>query len=130
MRQFKRGRPALLGTAIGLVTLAACGETTVNTPLPPARVEAVASTAPTGSAGAILPDPVEVRVFGSDDQPLPGVTVAFTVDKGGTVTPASAVTDANGIASTQWKLGNVAGPNVLTSTSGGVSSTITVNATA
>ena len=130
MRQFKRGRPSLLGTAIALATLAACGETTVNTPLPPARVEAVASTAPSGSAGALLPDPVQVQVFGSDNQPLPGVTVAFTVDKGGTVTPASAVTDANGIAATQWKLGNVSGPNVLTSTSGGVSTTITATATA
>ncbi len=128
-RTFNRGRLALLGTAIGFTSLAACGETTVNTPLPPARVEAVAA-APTGAAGTVLPDPVEVRVIGSDNQPLPGVTVAFAADNGGTVNPASAVTDVNGIAATQWKLGNAAGPNVLTSTAGGVSTTITATATA
>jgi adhesin/invasin len=130
MRKFNRGRLALLGPAIGFATLAGCGETTVNTPLPPARVEAVATTAPSGAAGTVLPNPVEVRVLGSDNQPLAGVTVAFAVDKGGTVTPASAVSDVNGIAATQWKLGNTAGPNVLTSTAGGVSTTITATATA
>jgi adhesin/invasin len=130
MRDSNRGRLAFLGTAIAFASLAGCGETTVNTPLPPARVEAVATTAPSGTAGTVLPSPVEVRVIGSDNQPIPGVTVAFSVDKGGTVTPASAVTDINGIAATQWKLGNTAGPNVLTSTAGGVSTTITATATA
>lgn len=130
MRELDRARLARLGAAIGFVSLAGCGETTVNTPLPAARVEAVATTAPGGSAGAVLADPIEVRVIGSDDQPLPGVAVTFAADNGGTVTPASAVTNEDGVASTQWKLGNTAGPNVLTSTAGGVSTTITAAATA
>ena len=129
-REFNRGSRALLATAIGIATLAACGETTVSTPLAAATIEAVASTAPSGPAGGLLPDPVEVRVLGTDNQPLPGVTVTFAANNGGTVTPASAVTDGDGIASTRWKLGNTAGPNVLTSTVGSVTGTITATATA
>jgi adhesin/invasin len=94
-------------------------------------VEAVASVAPRGAAGTVLPAPIEVRVIGSDDQPLPGATVTFSAANGGTVDPATATTDGNGIARTQWKLGQTAGPNVLTASAGsGVSTTITATASA
>ena len=129
-RELHRGLQAIIAASIGVVALAACGETTVNAPLSASRIEAVASAAPSGPAGALLPELVGVRVFGSDNQPLPGVTVTFAADNGGTVTPASVVTNGDGIAATRWKLGNTAGPNVLTSTAGSTSGTITATATA
>lgn len=121
---------ALLGAALGLTGVAACGETTVNAPLPAARVEAVASTAPRGRAGQVLPAPVEVRVIGTDDQPLPGATVNFSAASGGSVSPAATTTDGSGLARTQWTLGQTAGPNVLTASAGSVSTTITATVTA
>jgi adhesin/invasin len=125
-----RGRLALLGAAIGVASFAGCGETTVSAPLPAARVEAVEGAALSGPAGLPLPDPIEVRVFGSDDQPLPGATVTFSAANGGSVNPATATTDGNGIARTRWTLGQTAGPNVLTATAAsGVSITITATAT-
>jgi len=122
---------ALLGAAIGFASFAGCGETTVNALLPAARVEAVEGAALRGPAGLVLPDPIEVRLFGSDDQPLPGATVTFSAANGGSVNPATATTDGNGIARTRWTLGQTAGPNVLTATAAsGVSLTITATATA
>jgi len=122
---------AFLGAASALAIFAGCGETTVNAPLPAARVEAVEGAALRGPAGLVLPDPIEVRVFGSDDQPLPGATVTFSAANGGSVNPATTTTDGNGIARTRWTLGQTVGPNVLTATAAsGVSLTITATATA
>jgi len=130
LRSFGRGRRALLGAAVGFASFAGCGETTVNAPLPPARLEAVDGAGLSGPAGRVLPDPIEVRVFGSDDQPLPGATVTFSAASGGSVDPATAVTDGSGIARTRWTLGQTAGANVLTATASGISTTITATVTA
>jgi adhesin/invasin len=119
----RRGLTALALTFV----VAACGETGVNPPLPATRVEAVAGGALTGQAGQTLPDLVGVRVFGNDNQPLSGVNVTFSTSNGGSVDPANATTDGNGIARTRWRLGQTAGANVLTATSGSASAT--VNAT-
>jgi hypothetical protein len=122
---------ALLAAAIALTSFAGCGETTVSAPLPPARIEVLAGPALSGPAGLALPDPIEVRVFGGDDQPLPGAVVTFSAVNSGSVNPASATTDGNGIAGTLWTLGQTAGANVLTATAAsGVSTTITATGTA
>ena len=129
---YERCRRAVLGAVIGFAGFAGgCGEATVNTPLPAGRLEAVAGTGLRGPAGAELPDPVEVLVLGTDDQPLPGANVTFSAAQGGSVDPASAASDGNGIARTRWTFGNTAGQNVLTATVGsGVTVTITATATA
>ena len=123
-------RLAVLLAAMGIGSLAGCGETSISRPLPPARLEPVASGTLTGPAGAALPDSIAVRVFGSDNQPLPGATVTFNAGSGGSVNPAGATTDGNGIARTSWTLGHTAGPNVLTATAGGVSVDISATVTA
>jgi hypothetical protein len=120
-----------VGITVGLAGLAGCGETTVSVPLPAARVEAVADGSVQGPAGGLLADPIEVRVFGTDEQPLSGATVTFTATQGGSVDPASAVTDGNGVALTRWTLGTTAGSNVLTATAeSGVSAMVTATVTA
>ena len=125
---FQRTRPrALLIGILGSTILAGCGETTINQPLPAALVQPVGPVAITGTAGATLADAVEVVVMGSDQQPLPGVAVTFSASAGGTVNPATATTDGNGVARTRWKFGNTAGTQVLTASAG---SSVTASVTA
>jgi hypothetical protein len=131
IQRFGSRRVALLGVVLVTASSAGCGETGISLPLQAGGVNAVPGAALTGPAGAFLPDPVQVIVLGTDNQPLPGTTVTFSASQGGSVDPATAVTNGNGIASTRWKLGNTAGANVLTATAGtGVSTTISATATA
>jgi hypothetical protein len=91
----------------------------------------VAAAPLSGPAGVALAAPVEVRVFGSDDLPLRGRAVTFSASNGGQVDPVTAISDENGIASTHWTLGQIAGPNVLTADAGsGVTVTLDAIATA
>lgn len=120
-----RGIVRHLSLASAAFALISCGETTVSVPLAAARVEAVGSSTLSGTAGQLLTDPIDVRVLASDNEPLAGITVSFAVTSGaGSVSPASATTDANGVARTRWTLGRTAGANVLTASAGqGVSAT-------
>ena len=125
------GRFTLLAPAVGLAVLAACGETTVNAPLAAGNVAAVGGAGQRGVVGQVLPDDIQVRVLGSDSQPLSGAQVVFSVTAGGgTVAPAAATADANGIARTRWTLGRTAGANVLTATAGSATTTIAATASA
>lgn len=56
--------------------------------------------------------------------------MTFSASNGGTVNPATATTDGDGLASTRWTLGQTPGQNVLTVTAGSVSATITATGTA
>ena len=121
----QRGRFALLVATAATFGLSACGETTVNAPLAAGSVATTGAVALTGAVGATLTEPVRVTVRSIDSQLLSGATVTFTVTNGGVADPSSAVTDANGVASTRWTLGRTAGANSLTATSGAVSATFT-----
>ncbi len=104
---------------------------TVAVTLPAARLEAGTGGNQTGPAGSTLPTPVVARVLASDGVGVGGTTVTFAASGGGTVTPASAVSDATGTVNTQWKLGTTAGAQTLTITSAGLTgSPITVSANA
>lgn len=103
----------------------------VTVVLPAARLALVSGDAQSGPAGATLAQPVMARVTASDGVGVGGVTVTFAASGGGSVTPATAVSAADGAVSTQWKLGTTAGPQALTMTATGLSgSPITVNAIA
>ena len=58
------------------------------------------------SAGvsAVLPLPLQVAVRDSGGNPLSGIAVTFTASPGASLSAASAVTDANGLASTTLRL--------------------------
>jgi len=76
-----------------------------------------------GTPGSTLANPLVVRAQSEAGLPISGVTVTFTVTSGGgSVSPASGVTDSSGLASTQLKLGPNAGPNVVTASASGYSS--------
>ena len=130
-------RPRTLACLLaGTVALAACGGSDpAGTPPPsaPGTVSVVDGSGQTAIAGAALPAALRVRVTSAQGAPMAGVTVVFTVTSGtATVSPASAVTDAGGVASAQLTLGASAGPVVVTATVAGAaqSSTFTATATA
>ncbi|MDT8439995.1 MAG: hypothetical protein RQ729_13410, partial [Wenzhouxiangellaceae bacterium] len=72
-----------------------------------------------GQAVAVLPS---VIVRDANDNPVEGVSVNFAVASGGgSVTGASATTNASGIATVgSWTLGTAVGENTLTATSDGL----------
>lgn len=73
-------------------------------------------SATVGTAVSIAPSVIVKNA--TDATPISGVSVTFTVASGsGTVTPATAITNANGIATvSSWVLGPVAGANTMTAT--------------
>lgn len=64
--------------------------------------------AQTGTVAEPLAEPLRV-VVSEDGAPRSGTTVTWTAAGGGTVSPTSVATGADGIASTQWTLGQAAG---------------------
>ena len=128
IRRAFANRPIPLMAAVAL--LAACGETGPSEQLPAAAVTNVTGVPLSGAAGEALAERVVVRVEDAAQNPLPGVTVTFSVSAAGaSVDPATAVTDDRGEARTRWTLGRVTGQQTLTvSTSGGASLQITATA--
>jgi hypothetical protein len=68
-----------------------------------------------GHPGTVLPQPVKVGLVLPDGRPVIGAVIAWSVGAtGGSVTPATSVTDALGEATAQWTLPAMAGPATLT----------------
>lgn len=97
---------------------------------PPAHLEVVEGDGQSATIGTQVAVAPGVRVTDAFANPVPGVTVTFTVASGGgTLTGATPVSNAAGIARVQgWTLGFVAGPNTLSATRAGVAP-VTVAAT-
>lgn len=122
-----RGRTIL--SALIAAVAAACSDSTSPTSPTPSAIAAVSGSGQTGAVGSTLTSPVVFEVTSASDAPVSGVTVSFAVTSGsGTVSPTSAVTDANGAASTQLTLGSAAGTVEVTATIQG--GTLTARATA
>jgi hypothetical protein len=79
---------------------------------PPATLTIVSGNNQTAVAGTTLPLPLVVRVTDQNGNVVPGVVVTFSVTGGnGSLSAASATTDANGLAQATWTLGTVEGAN-------------------
>lgn len=83
------------------------------------------------TVGAAVATPPSVKVGNSSGTGVANVQVTFAVASGGgTVTGGAQTTNAQGVATVGgWTLGQTSGPNSLTVTVQGSSSTLTVNAT-
>ena len=117
--------------------LAACGGDGGSTgPQLPAALALATGGAQTGVAGAGLQQAIGIKVTSSGGAALPGVTVDFSVKAGsGSLSAPSAKTNASGIASVVWTLGEKAGADVDTleasvSTLPGETVTVTASARA
>jgi uncharacterized protein YjdB len=86
----------------------------------------------TGPVGAVLPQPLTVRVTAADSLGVQGVVVAFAVTTGGGSLSTSAdTTDAGGDASVVWTLGSTPGSQLVTATAGSLAGLpLTIAATA
>lgn len=94
----------------------------------PSAVVLVSGGAQNVRAGDPFPQPIRVRVNAVDGIGVAGVTVDFSVAQGGgSVTPLTAVTDANGEAVATWTAGPTAGPGTLRASI--LSNTVGVNVT-
>jgi alpha-tubulin suppressor-like RCC1 family protein len=121
--------PVLLGAAM----LAGCGGDAAG-PDDDGRTSALQVAAGTGQRAAVtaaLPQPLTVVALGADGEPVAGAVVQFTVSaNGGSVSPSSATTDAQGRASTTWTLGTAAGGHTVTARAGGATAEFTAAADA
>ncbi|HET7462949.1 MAG TPA: Ig-like domain-containing protein [Longimicrobium sp.] len=69
--------------------------------------------------GEPLARPSAVTVSDAYGNPVPGVTVGWTVTAGGgAADPAASVSDTGGVAATRWTMGGIPGPAVLRASSG------------
>ncbi len=127
-----------LGTVPGTNTLAATAEgldpvefTATATPGTAAGVAKVAGDGQTAEVGTVVATAPAVRVTDRYGNPVPGVTVTFTITGGGgSATGTEPVTDADGVAMVgSWTLGTVAGTKWLTATVAGADP-VTFTATA
>jgi plastocyanin len=113
-----------------------CGGDGGNSGTPPGTI-AIAKTssnsgdAQSGTVGQPLAAPLNVIVTENGTTSAGNTVVWATGAAGGSVNPASAVTDANGVSSSTWTLGNVSGSQTATATlSGAAGSPVSFTATA
>lgn len=124
--QNKRGSVTITASTPTGLNDAATGTVTLS----PSAIVVVSGAGQTGKIGATLPNPAVVQVNAVDGAGVSGVTVAFGAPAGGSVGSTTAVTDANGRASTTLKLGTAVGTQNFAASAAGFNTTIAETATA
>src|SRR5271157_2472481 len=112
-------------TISGTISGATFGNATTTataTPGPATKIIVYKANKQTAAAGSTLANPVVAQVQDAYKNGVPGVTVNFTANKGAVPTPASVVTDANGLASTTLQLPTTVSTVTLTASSAGLKS--------
>jgi hypothetical protein len=111
--------PLALG-AIAAVVALACSDNS-GPGVTPRTIEIISGDGQGALPGEIAPEPLRVRVVGSDQQPLAGASVGWTVTSGeATVAPAQSRTDARGEAETRVTINGTSSVEVR-ATVGGLS---------
>jgi trimeric autotransporter adhesin len=119
---------------LSLVLLSACGGGDGDGGTPPSTTTIAKATASgdaqTATVGQALAAPLQVVVT-DNGAASAGATVNWATTSGGSLSPTSSTTDANGIAATSWTLGTASGSQQATATlSGATGSPVTFTATA
>jgi len=122
------GINTLTGIAAGLTTVTF---TATGNPGNASQMALSGGNSQTGTAGAALATSLSVLVTDNLSNPVSGVTVGWATTSGGSMTPATSVTNASGIASSSWTLGPAAGAQSATGSVGGLTgSPVAFSATA
>ncbi len=111
MTTTRRRYASLIALSLSTI-LAACGGDGIVLPNEsrPAKIAIVDGDGQSAPAGATLTEPLVVKVTDGLDRPVAGQVVVFAIGAGGgQVSPPSAQTGDDGIASATWTLGNSAG---------------------
>ncbi len=109
------------GTGFGDVTT-----TATATAASAVRIIAYGGAKQTGAAGTNLPNSIVAQAQDVYHNGVAGVTVNFTANKGGVPNPASAITDANGLARTILQLPQTVGSLTVTAASAGLKNVLFV----
>ena len=111
----------------------ACGGGNGGTPPSTTAIAKTSTNSGDGQSATVgqpLVNPIQVVVTESGS-PSAGVTVTWSTAAGGSLTPASGPTGADGIASTEWTLGTTSGAQTASATlAGATGSPVTFTATA
>jgi len=131
----KRLRVLLIFSAVGVAAVASACSSSSGPSAPPAPVIQKATTASgdgqTGTVATALPNPLRVLVTLSGSPHQGDNVIWAAAGTGASVTPTTSVTDATGIATTTWTLGQMAGTQTATAAlSGATGSPVTFTATA
>ena len=114
-------------TTVGAKIDGVSGRTSVLVVTPATAIALVAGTNQRALAGKALPQAIVVRATNRRGGPASGKRVIFRLTDGlGSVEPASAVTDADGRARTNWTLGAYPGRQTLFATVENVDSALSV----
>lgn len=98
----------VVAMAVGF--LGGCGSSSNLQPLVPAVLKSSGGDGQSGSAGSVLAESLRVQVTDAAGTAAPGVTVSWSVlTGGGSISPASSTTDANGKAAAAFTLGPTQG---------------------
>lgn len=108
--------------AASMFAAAGCGSDSGSGPKagPPAKINVVTAPSATATVGTTA-GTFSVKVTDAAGIAISGAAVSFFGTGGATVSPASAVTDAAGLASTQVTLGTIAGTLTVSASAVGVS---------
>lgn len=103
---------------LGNLTVKVFGGTSQPIPFKVAeQLELTSGNAQAGTIGQTLSQPIKVRAYDQFGEPFSGQTIVFNVssiNNGGTLSAATAVTDSLGYAQVSWTLGNLVGTQSLT----------------
>ena len=128
-RQLKRTFVVVAAAAVVLAGVA-CHDDNTTRPPTATQVVVVSGTGQSAIVGQSLTDSLAVKVLDQHGNPLSGARVTWAVTAGGgTVNPATSVTDAQGIARTSFRPGASGASNTVTATVSGVSTPATFSAT-
>ncbi len=94
-----------LPTLVAALALGGCGKQVVAAPIPGSLV-VVQGNNQQAQGGTELPNPVIIRVLGTDGSPIAKLPIGFSVVQGGgAVNPGSAPSDENGEVKVKWTVG-------------------------
>ncbi|HEU4560435.1 MAG TPA: Ig-like domain-containing protein [Longimicrobium sp.] len=98
--------------------------TATAVPGAPTMIDRVNDQARSVAVNDTIADSLTVVLRDKYQNPVPGVTVAWAVTAGGgSVSPASVVTGANGLAKTRWIVGPTVGVQTVSATAGALTTT-------
>jgi hypothetical protein len=112
-------RAGFVTLAAVLMMLPACGGDGTTAPPTAGAAAKVSGDLQVGNRGSTLPVPIKVRGTDSSGTPVKGVTVHFAVTSGGgSIAPATMVTNDSGYAFASWTLGTTTTTQTATATVG------------
>ena len=113
----KTGVYILTATALNFGSVNA---TATATAAAPQKLISYAGARQTGPAGTVLPVALTAETKDAYGNPVPGITVNFTSNQGGTFNPSSAVTNAKGLAAVFFTLPTIIVKSTVTASASGL----------